>query len=85
MNNAPKSAMMSIQALNAFLGANIGKNADGTVDRRGYGYLTAFTIGLDRRRCKVHVFFDEMTDMVNVLQSALLCAGYNLKTRMGNF
>ena len=41
--------------------------------------------GLDQRRCKVHVFFDEMTDMVNVLQSALLCAGYNLKTRMGNF
>ena len=83
INNGPKSAMMSIQALNAFFSANIGKNADGTVDRRSYGYLTAFTTGLDQRRCKVHVFFDEMTDMVNVLQSALLRAGYNLKDENG--
>ena len=62
MNNKPASAMLSLQALNAFFSNNIAANSNGTVDRRAYGYLVAHVTGLDQRKCKVYRVFDEIGD-----------------------
>ena len=80
MNNKPASAMLSLQALNAFFSNNIAANSNGTVDRRAYGYLVAHVTGLDQRKCKVYRVFDEMSEMANIIQRGLLRSGYDLRS-----
>ena len=79
MNNPPKSAILSEQTFNLFFSSNKAVVEDDCVLRRIYGYLTAHVTGLDQRYARVYPPPPPMSEMMNLIQAALLRSGYDLK------
>ena len=73
-----RGAMLSITALNAYLGTNLANLPNGAIERRSYGYLTSIVTGLDTRAQQVCPVFPELAEMMRTIQAALLDSGYNL-------
>lgn len=78
--NPPKPAMLSKQAFNLYF-SNNKRLFNGTLERCGYGYVFARAVGLDQHDVKIHAVFEEMAELMTLLQK-ILNAKYGMAAKV---